>query len=85
LEGKASSDAGEHPEGEEQAEQRRRGKPQRRKTEQLTIHETKPVKATGVPEDSEFKGYRRYVVQDLELGVHNTCFGLEQWQTPSGE
>jgi hypothetical protein len=85
LEDKGSRESGEEPTGEEKTHKRRRGKPQRSKTAQLTIHETKPVEATGVPEGSAFKGYRRYVVQDLELQAHNTCFWLEQWQTPTGE
>jgi hypothetical protein len=85
LENEASRGSGEDSEGEEKTNKRPRGKPQRSKTEQLPIHETKSVEASGVPEGSQFKGYRRYVVQDLEVQVHNTCFWLEQWQTPTGE
>jgi hypothetical protein len=84
LENKASRESGEDTQNEPEANKQRRGKPQRRKTEQLTIHETRCVEASGVPEGSEFKGYRRYVVQDLELEAHNTCFWLAQWQTPTG-
>jgi hypothetical protein len=43
---------------------RRRG-PQRAKTAQLTIHVTEKVPVADVPEGAEFKGYRRFVVQDL--------------------
>ena len=63
---------------------RRRGS-RRAKTAELTIHTTERVPLAGVPAGSRFKGYRRYVVQDLEIRVHNTCYLLEQWQFPSGE
>ena len=59
--------------------------PRRAKTAELTIHTTERVPLAGVPAGSRFKGYRRYVVQDLEIRVHNTCYLLEQWQFPSGE
>jgi hypothetical protein len=85
LEGKLLGDAGEDAPGEEKPNKRRRGKPRRRKTAQLTIHHTQRVEAPEVPADSEFKGYRRYGVQDLEFEAHNTCFWLEQWRTPTGE
>jgi hypothetical protein len=63
---------------------RRRG-PQRAKTAQLTIHATEKVPVADVPEGAEFKGYRRFVVQDLEIRTHNTCYLLEQWRFPTGE
>ncbi len=85
LAGKGTKPPGEGKDGDEQGNGKRRGKPQRRKTEQLTIHETQQVEAQGVPPEAVFKGYRRYVVQDLELRAHNTCFWLAQWETPQGE
>jgi hypothetical protein len=65
-------------------ESRRRG-PQRAKTARLTIHATERVPLVGVPTGSRFKGYRRYVVQDLEIRPHTTCYLLERWRFPSGE
>lgn len=63
---------------------RRRG-PQRAKIAQLTIHATEKVPVANVPEGAEFKGYRRFVVQDLAIRTHNTCYLREQWRFPTGE
>jgi len=63
---------------------RRRG-PHRAKTAELVIHETCSVPLVGVPDGSRFKGYRRYVVQEVEIRTHNTGYLLEQWQFPTGE
>jgi hypothetical protein len=63
---------------------RRRG-PQRAKTAELTIHTTEKVPVAHVPDGAVFKGYRRFVVQDLEIRTHNTCYLLEQWRFPTGE
>ena len=63
---------------------RRRG-PHRAKTAQLTIHATEKVAVANVPDGAEFKGYRRFVVQDVEIRTHNTCYLLEQWRFPTGE
>ena len=48
---------------------RRRG-PQRAKTAELKMDATERVPLADVPEGAEFKGYRRFVVQDLEIRTH---------------
>ena len=63
---------------------RRRG-PQRAKTAELKIAATERVPLADVPDGAEFKGYRRFVVQDLEIRTHNTGYLLEQWRFPTGE
>jgi hypothetical protein len=65
------------------APQRRRG-PQRAKTAQLTIHATEKVPLPNVPAGAQFKGYRPFVVQDLEIHPHTIRYLLEQWRLPSG-
>jgi hypothetical protein len=72
----ASEAAGDRP--------RRRG-PQRAKTAELKIDVTERVPLANVPDGADFKGYRRFVVQDLEIRTHNTCYLLEQWRFPTGE
>jgi hypothetical protein len=66
------------------AQPRRRG-PQQAKTAELTIHATEKVAVANVPDGTEFKGYRRFVVQDVEIRTQNTCYLLEQWRFPTGE
>jgi hypothetical protein len=63
---------------------RRRG-PQRAKTAELKIDATERVPLANVPAGAEFKGHRRFVVQDLEIRPHTTCYLLEQWRFPTGE
>lgn len=71
------------PSGSE-AQTKRRGKPKRQKTQALRIDCTQRLAAEEVPAGSQFKGCRRHVVQELEIRVVNTCYLLEQWQTPTG-
>jgi hypothetical protein len=63
---------------------RRRGR-QRAKTAELRIDVTERVPLTDVPDGAEFKGYRRFVVQDLEIRPRTTCYLLEPWRFPTGE
>ena len=50
-----------------------------KKREEVTI------KAHGVPQDSRFKGYKYFKVQDLEVTVKETTYKLEIWQAPDGK
>ena len=62
----------------------KRGKPKKKKTVDLDIHQTEIIKAENIPAGSIFKGYKEYTVQELIIQPHNTCYRLEQWQAPSG-
>ena len=63
---------------------KRQGK--RHKTQQLEVHEVIQQAPQGeIPEGSRFRGYQTFTVQDLRVQVHNVCYRLERWETPSGE
>jgi hypothetical protein len=65
---------------------KRAGSSKRSKTQQLTIHETLKVSPqVPIPEGARFKGYRDFIVQDLRIEPHNTCYRLEVWQTPDAK
>ena len=77
------SDADDKDDG---GERKRAGSSKRSKTQPLTIHETiKVAPKAPIPEHSRFKGYRDFIVQDLHIQAHNTCYRLEVWQTPDAE
>ena len=65
---------------------KRAGSAKRHKTKNLEIHETKIIQPSQtVPPNSEFKGYQDYTVQELIIKVHNVCYRMEVWKTPTGE
>lgn len=64
---------------------KRAGSSKKSKTQNLKIHTTKIIPPESVPEGSEFKGYRDWVVQGLKIEAHNILYRLERWLTPSGE
>jgi hypothetical protein len=59
-------------------------KAETKKTEDLETHHSEVIKVEGVQADWTFKGYQKYVVQDLLIQPYNTCFLLEQWEKPDG-
>jgi len=63
---------------------KRSGSAKRHKTSQLTIHETKTIRPPDLPEGAKLKGHQCYVVQDVCITPHNTCYFLERWLTPDG-
>ena len=64
---------------------KRPGSGKRRKTRELTIHETVVVPPENIPEGSRFKGHADFTVQDIVFRVHNTLYRSERWLTPSGD
>jgi hypothetical protein len=79
-------DGDEDGDGVDRKPRKRAGSSKRSKTEQLAVHETVKVAPTAsIPEHSRFKGYRDFIVQDLRIQAHNTCYRREVWLTPDGE
>ena len=65
---------------------KRPGSGKRKKTQKLVIHEDKVIKPDApLPPGSRFKGYRDFVVQDLNIESHNIRYRLEHWVTPQNE
>ncbi len=65
---------------------KRPGSRKKKKTQKLVIHEDKVIRPDGpVPPGSRFKGYRDFVVQDLNIASHNIRYRLEHWVTPQNE
>ena len=56
-----------------------------KRSKNLPIHETVDIPPDNLPEDSRFKGYDCFTVQDIVIRPHNTLYRLERWQTPSGD
>ena len=77
----AQGDAGQG----EQKKKKRRGKPKRKKTAELAIHDEQIIEPDHIPEGSQFKGYEPYVVQEIEFKLKNTNYLRARYQTPDGE
>jgi len=63
---------------------KRPGSAKRKKTVELTIHETVPLPLEGLPEGTRQNGYEDFVVQDLSIQAHNTCYRRLRYLLPSG-
>ncbi len=63
---------------------KRPGSAKRRKTGELTIHETIPVPWEGLPEGTRQNGYEDFVVQDLKIEAHNVCYRRLRYLLPDG-
>jgi len=70
---------------EKKKRKKKKKRAKRSKTMNLEIHDEVIIEPeTIVPEDSEFKGYEDFVVQDLIISSHNTIYRRERWKTPDG-
>jgi hypothetical protein len=54
------------------------------KTAQLTIHETLVVPLPGLPQGTQQNGHEDFVVQDLKIEAHNTCYRRLRYRLPDG-
>jgi len=63
----------------------KRGKPTDKKTYKLKIHKEEILQPDKIPDGSEFKGYKEYVVQDLEINLNNTRYKRARYKTPDGK
>jgi hypothetical protein len=65
-----------HPDPSHKRKRRgkRPGSAKRRKTVELTIHETISVPLEDLPEGTRQNGYEDFVVQDLNIEAHNVCY-----------
>jgi uncharacterized small protein (DUF1192 family) len=64
---------------------KRPGSEKRSKTKDLPIHEEIPLPPKDLPPGATFVRRDPFVVQDLIVQTHNTCYWLETWRTPSGD
>jgi len=62
----------------------RPGSAKRKKTVELTIHETVSIPLEGLPEGTRQNGYEDFVVQDLKIEAHNTCYRRLRYLLPDG-
>jgi len=74
------------PENREAADSkpRKRGKPSRPKTAELTIHHETPLHLADLPEGSRLRCYEAYVVQDLIIQNDNTKYLRARYDLPEG-
>ena len=84
---KLDQEAGKEANDEEKrAAGKRAGSNKRSKTARVQIHEERVIAPLDdVPEGARFKGYRDWVVQDIEIRAHNIRYRLERWETPDGK
>lgn len=70
---------------DESNENGRQHREKREKKPNLPIDKTEKIVVADKPKGSLFKGYKKVIIQDLEIKRMNTLYLLEMWQTPEGK
>jgi len=63
---------------------RRRGRPSQPRTENLTIHQEVVLDLENPPVGAILKDHEPYIVQDLRIESHNTCYQRARYELPEG-
>ncbi|HQG43835.1 MAG TPA: hypothetical protein PLE64_14090 [Spirochaetota bacterium] len=63
---------------------RTRKERQKRKTKSTNSYQEITLEAQDIPVNAQFKGYKRYTVQDIEITSHTIVYRRECWMTPEG-
>jgi hypothetical protein len=66
------------------SEGKRPGSKKRRKTKKLQIHKNRIIEPEQVPDGSEFRHYKSFVVQELKIQAFNTRYRLKVYTAPDG-
>jgi len=61
-----------------------KGRPRKKKKTILQVHEKPVIQPQDIPEGAQFKGFKRYTVQEIIVKSHNIQYQLARWQLPDG-
>ena len=63
---------------------KRPGSKKRSKTAKLEIHKTRPIEPEHIPDGAQFRYYKDFIVQDIQIQSCNTRFRLKVYETLDG-
>lgn len=63
----------------------KKGERRKRRKKRLKIHKTIKLQPENIPANSEFKGYKNFIVQDVIIQSFNKKYKRGRWKTPDGK
>lgn len=64
--------------------QKTRGKPSQKKNQKLKFNNELVIMPEDLPDGSQFKDFKIFVVQDIEINLNNTIYKRARYKTPDG-
>jgi hypothetical protein len=64
---------------------RKRGERRRRRKKRIKIHKTIKLQPDNIPAGSKFKGYKKFIEQEIILQPYNKLYKRGRWRTPEGD